>query len=436
MKVLLVNPPFFRMLGREQNYPHLGLAYLGSYLERLGHEVRIRNLEMPLNGQLDYIGYSGLMDAHQLYLDALQNGDNPIWKEVDGAIEAIWPDVVGITARSVQVHSALRVAERVKRYSPKLRVVIGGIHATARPQDFVSPFVDDIIQGEGEESIERFLRGKNAITVKVADLDEYPIPNRNLFMEQYGLEGLGHMVSSRGCPFQCIFCAQSVMWGRQVRFRSPDNIMREMRILYRKYGVKDFTFWDDSFTIKKDRTHELCHQLSDYHWRQDWKWRCDTRLDLLDSPLVANMVYSGCHRMSVGVESGSPRVLEFMRKGETVDQMRKQAKLLDYAKRIDPDFKWRVYVIVGFPTETKEEIQQTWDLAKELGPDRICLSVFTFYPGTPIYEEGLKQGWITENHRWEEHSHQRHTDMPIIDEFAKWVDKYNEERGGWLGWKS
>lgn len=431
MKVLLINPPFMRLLGREANYPHLGLASLGSYLEMLGHEVRIRNLEMPLNGQLDYIGYSGLMDAHQLYLDALNNGDNPIWKEVDGAIEAIWPDVVGITARSVQVRSALRVAERVKRYHHKIRVVIGGIHATARPQDFVSPFVDDIVQGEGEESIARFLRGMNEIP-KSVELDLYPLPNRDLFMERYGLEGLGHIVTTRGCPFQCIFCAQSVLWGKRVQFRSPGNIIREMKMLNKRYGVRDFTFWDDSFTIKKDRIHDLCYQLKE----KGWEWRCDTRLDLLDSRLIANMVLSGCHRMSVGVESGSPRVLEFMQKGETVDQMRRQAKLLGYAKSIDPEFKWRIYVIVGFPTETEEEIQMTWDLAKELGPDRICLSVFTFYPGTPIYEEGLKEGWITEDHRWEEHSHQRHTDMPIIDEFAQWVDKYNEERGGWEGWKS
>lgn len=434
MKILLINPPFFRLLGREANYPHLGLAYLGSYLEQLGHEVRIRNLEMPSDGQFGYIGYSGLMDAHQLYLDALQNDDNPIWKEVDGAIQAIWPDVVGITAKSVQVHSALKVAERVKRFNHRIRVVVGGIHATARPQDFISPFVDDVVQGEGEESIERFLRGKNTITTRIADLDEYPIPNRDLFMEQYGLEGLGHMVTTRGCPFQCIFCAQGVMWGGKVRFRSPDNIVREMKSLNKKYGVKDFTFWDDSFTVKKDRVHKLCYQLM-RDWKQGLKWRCDTRLDLLDRPLVSNMAYSGCHRMSVGVESGSPRVLDFMRKGETVDQMRRQAKLLEYAKHINPEFKWRIYVIVGFPTETEEEIQMTWDLAKELGPDRICLSVFTFYPGTPIYEEGLKQGWITEDHHWEEFSHQRHV-SPIIDEFAQWVDGYNKERGGWEGWKT
>ena len=434
MKILLINPPFFRFLNREANYPCLGLEALGTWLEELGHKVRIRNLEMPLYGQSEYIGYGGLMDAHQLYLDALRD-DHPIWQEVDGAIEALWPDVVGITARSVQVQSALKVAERAKKYHKSIRTVIGGIHATARPQDFFLPFVDDVIQGEGELRIDKFLFGKDDKSPKILDFDDYPIPNRSLFMERYDKEGLGHMTTTRGCPFKCIFCAQSVLWGNRVRFRSVDTILKAMKMLNKKYNVIDFTFWDDSFTVKKERVHELCYKLADYHWKKDWRWRCDTRLDLLDSQLVANMVYSGCHRMSVGVESGSDRVLEFMRKGETVDQMRRQAKLLDYAKRVNSSFKWRIYVIVGFPTETEDEIRRTWNLAKELEPDRVCLSVFTFYPGTPIYEEGLEQGWITEDHKWEEFSHQRHTDMPIIDEFAKWVDEYNEERGGWGGWK-
>lgn len=430
MKVLLINPPFFRLLGREANYPPLGLAYLGTYLKQLGHNVVIRNLEMPPDGQLDYIGYAGI--NHQRYLQAL-NSDHPAWQEIPKLIAEVQPAVVGITSRSVQVPSALRVAELVKGYDERVRVVVGGIHATARPQDFDVPYIDDVVQGEGEWQCHRLVYGSNNKPLPIKPLNKLPIPDRSLFMEEYGLEGLGHMMTTRGCPFQCSFCAQSVMFGHRVRYRSPHNILKEMKYLSADYRVRDFTFWDDSFTVKHQRVLDLCDLLVDKYWVDGWKWRCDTRMDLLNAPLVQRMLYSGCHRMSLGVESGSPRILTMVKKGETLREMRHKAKLLRDARRAYPNFKWRIYLMTGFPTETSSEVQMTWNLAKELQPDRICLSNFVYYPGTAIYEEGLEKGWI-DGYKWEEHSHQTFTG--IAREFAEWVDSYNEERGGWEDWRS
>lgn len=433
MKVLLINPPFFRFMGREANYPPIGLMYLGTYLKRLGNDVVIRNLEMPLNGQLNYIGYAGLTDAHQSYLKALEDDTHPVWGEVQEAVGEVGPAVVGITSRSVQAPGALKVAELIKACDDRIRVVVGGIHATARPQDFDSPFVDDVIQGEGEWQCHEMIHGSKGYPLPVRALDELPIPDRSLFMEEYSLEGLGHMVTTRGCPFQCSFCAQSVMWGHRVRYRSPSNILKEMAYLNREYGVADFTFWDDSFTVKHQRVEDLCDLLVDKRWRDGWKWRCDTRMDLLTLGLVQRMLYSGCHRMSLGVESGSPRVLKMVKKGESIEEIREKAKLLRDARRAYSNFKWRIYLMTGFPTETEEEVQMTWELAKELDADRVCLSNFVYYPGTVIYEEGLQKGWI-DGYRWEEHSHQTFTG--IAKEFAQWVDNYNAERGGWSDWKS
>ena len=250
MKVLLINPPFFRYMGRESSYPHLGLAYLGTYLKHLGHNVVIRNLEVPLSGQLNYIGYAGLADAHQLYLQALKDDTHLVWQEIPGLIAEVQPAVVGITSRSVQVPSALKVAQLVKECEERIRVVVGGIHATARPQDFDSPFVDDVIQGEGEWQCHRLVYGPRNKVLPERKLNSLPIPDRSLFMEKYSLEGLGHMVTTRGCPFQCSFCAQSVMWGSRVRYRSPHNILKEMQYLNAEYEVSDFTFWDDPFTVR------------------------------------------------------------------------------------------------------------------------------------------------------------------------------------------
>lgn len=421
MKILLFNPPFMRFLQREQDYPHIGLAYLGTFLEQLGHEVVIRNLEVALNDSAGYIGYHGLMDAHQLYLDGLQNDQYPIWGDVGDAIYKVQPDLVGVTARTVQVPSALKVAEIVKRYGD-IPVAVGGIHATARPQDFDSPYIDEVVQGEGENSNWSILPQSR---LRLVDMDDYPIPNRDLFMEEYGLEGLGHMVTTRGCPFSCTFCGQQVLWGKKVRFRSVDNILEEMVMLDDKYGVKSFRFWDDSFTLKKNRIIELCQRMPD----RGWMWHCDTRLDLLSELMLHSMMGAGCNRISLGVESGSPRVLEMTKKGETVEQLRLQSEMLESVGSEYDDFQWRIYVMAGFPTETDEEIQMTWDLAKELEPDRICLSTFTFYPGTEMYDEGLKKGWVDSDRNWAAYSHQV-TDRPIIRKFAEWVDEYNAERGG------
>jgi anaerobic magnesium-protoporphyrin IX monomethyl ester cyclase len=425
LKVLLINPPFQRFMGLEQNYPHLGLAYLGTYLEQVGHDVVIRNFEMPLNGNLSYVGYSGRMDAHQLYLDALENDNHAVWQEVRDTIELVSPEVVGVTARTVQVPSALKIAKIAKEYG--VQVAIGGIHATARPQDFDSPYVDEVVQGEGESSAWSILPERMQLTD--IDVDYCPIPNRDLFMEQYNLEGLGHMITTRGCPFSCTFCSQQVLWGKKVRFRSVENILDEMVMLDDKYGVKLFRFWDDSFTLRKDRIVSLCQAILTDHSDRWWTWHCDTRLDLLNEFMLHNMMSAGCIRMSLGVESGSPRVLDMVKKGEAVEQLKEKAQLLRRVGSEYDDFQWRIYVMAGFPTETDEEIQMTWDLTKELNPDRICLSTFTFYPGTEIYEEGLVQGWVEPNRNWAKYSHQV-SDRPIIRKFAEWVDGYNAERGG------
>jgi len=432
MKALLIQPPFHRFMGLEQNYPHLGLAYLGTYLKQLGYDVAIRNLEVPIGESLGYVGYGGRADAHQLYLQALQNDAHPVWQEIPGLLAEVQPDVVGITAKSVQSPSALKVAEVVKGYEERIRVVMGGPHATARPQDFSSSFVDDVICGEGEWQCHRLMNGASGELLPVEPLNKLPIPDRSLFMEDYSLEGLGHMVSTRGCPFQCAFCAQSVTFGRQVRYRSPTNIFREMQYLNTDCGVKDFTFWDDSFTIRHQRVLDLCDLLVVKHWADNWTWQCDTRMDLLNIILVQRMLYAGCRRMSLGVESGSPRILSMVRKGESVEEIKEKAKLLRDARRAYPNFKWRIYLMTGFPTETPDEVRMSWDLAEELQPDRICLSNFVYYPETAIYKEGIEKGWI-DGYRWEEHSHQTFTGL--AREFAGWVDEYNESRGGWAGWK-
>ncbi len=426
-KVLLINPPFHRFMGLEQDYPHLGLASLGTYLKLLGHDVVIRNLEVPLWEKLGYVGYGGRADAHQQYLQALRDNTHPVWREVPELLANVQPDVVGITAKSVQAPSALKIAELVKGYDKRIRVVMGGMHATARPQDFDSPFVDDVIQGEGEWQCNIFLGG-GGYEPPPTLLDVLPIPDRGLFMEDYGLEGLGHMMSTRGCPFQCAFCAQSVMFGHKVRFRSPANILEEMQYLNSDYGVSSFTFWDDSFTVKCQRVLGLCDLLAE----KNWTWRCDTRMDLLDAGLLRAMIGAGCYRMSLGVESGSSRILAMIRKGETIGEIKQKAKLLRAAQRDFPDFQWRIYLMTGFPTETPDEVDMSWDLARELQPDRVCLSNFVYYPGTAIYKEGLEKGWIN-GYRWEEYSHQTFTGR--AREFAGWVDKYNEDRGGWEGWK-
>jgi anaerobic magnesium-protoporphyrin IX monomethyl ester cyclase len=199
---------------------------------------------------------------------------------------------------------------------------------------------------------------------------------------------MGVLMASRGCPFNCSYCCH--LWGRKVRFRSVDNIIEEIKLVRSRYGTTQFEFKDDSFTVARKRTIQLCERI--VAERLDINWGCSTRVNLLDEELVEKMKAGGCNAVKLGIETGSERILKETDKGVTFEQMRKAALLLNKHSLF-----WSGYFMMGLPTETEEDIRRTYDFMKELNPYYAGLGVYNPFPKTKLFEQGVRMGLLHED---------------------------------------
>jgi radical SAM superfamily enzyme YgiQ (UPF0313 family) len=224
----------------------------------------------------------------------------------------------------------------------------------------------------------------------IEDLDSIPFPAHHLMpLESLKRDGkiLFPLISSRGCVFWCDFCSTVRMFGRGYRWRSPKNVVDEMQLIHDKYGVKQVTFYDDAFTVDRNRVIQICDEL---HARKlDMMWDCGTRVDMVDRELLTTMRSAGCFAVWLGVESGSEAILGAMNKSIKLDQTRKA-----YKTAHEVGLMTIANVVLGFPGETAKTAKETIRFVKELNPDDVGFYVATPYPGTPMYEEVKKNGWL------------------------------------------
>lgn len=424
MKILLINPPYRRLMGTGSAYFPLGLGYLAGVLEKEGHNVKIYNGEVPRNKKEYESNHKGgdfkhIMSSHAEYLKNLKDKDFFVWKEFKKSLNDFNPDLVGITARTPMLSSALEINRLVKEWNKDCLTVWGGAHPTVLPDEIIAmPGVDFLVYGEGELSLADLaktieekkdfskVRGiyyktadgkivKNPAREYISDLDKLPFPARDAVFEEdlYTAGARSDLMASRGCPFMCTYCSAQSIWGRKIRYRPIPDVIKEIKVLRDKYGCEIIRFVDDSITVVRPWIEELCHALIKENL--DVKWGCLTRVNLLDEPLLKLMVKAGCYRIDVGVESGSPRILEMMKKSITLDDVLRAAKLLD-KYGID----WTAFFLTGFPYETKEDLEATAKFMKKINPYRVVLSSFTPYPGTEEYERAKQMGVLPKNIDW------------------------------------
>ncbi len=198
---------------------------------------------------------------------------------------------------------------------------------------------------------------------------------------------MGLVMSSRGCPYSCTFCATN---RNQVSFRSPDHIISEIRFVKEHYKTTQFTFKDDSFTVNRKRIFELCKKLIDE--KLPIKWECNTRVNLLDEQMLRIMKKAGCNFIKVGIESGSERILSDMNKGITHDQIRIAAKLF---RKVG--IHWTGYFMIGVPDETEWDIRRAIDFLYEIEPDFAVIGIYDLFPGTVMWEDGILRGIVNPN---------------------------------------
>lgn len=400
-RILLIKPPWNALQRIKYEEIHLGLCYIASILRKANDECLVFDGDFGY-GDRTYDLKVAVAD-YDHYLQSLRF-DNPIWNKTRLILDQFRPDIVGISATTGSYGSAMKVAKIVKEHDSEIPVVMGGPHPTLLPEDTVKePYFDIVVRGEGEYTMlevveclekEKSLHEVKGITFKdkgeiyhnpsrplIENLDSLPFPARDLIYEKekYPHQAFGYILTSRGCPYECIFCSSPKIWGRKVRFRSPEKVVAEIEEVVRDFKTRTFRINDDTFTVNKKRVLEICDLLIEKNL--GITWQCDTRVNLLTRDLCKRMKEAGCVQFNLGVESGNPEVLSFTKKGITLDQARNAIKMTK-----DAGILALAYFMIGFPDETCEQIQDTIAFMEEVKPDFSVFSIVTPYPGTELFD--------------------------------------------------
>jgi radical SAM superfamily enzyme YgiQ (UPF0313 family) len=384
--------------------PPLGLLSIGAVLEREGIPVEI-------------------VPANVLGLD---------WDDIERKIRTDQPDIVGVTITTENRFQAFRLVRLAKKAHPGALTVLGGPHASMAAEDCLEhiPELDLVVRGEGEETMLEICRRweaeadlrtfddvrgivlrKNGRVVAnparppIADLDALPFPAYHLVpFEKYNFtfEVPGHgflpaanVMTSRGCPFNCSFCATPVNWGRHVRMRSPENVIREIELLKVRYGIQVIFFFDDTFNASPKRADAVCELM--IARGLDVFFKCDVRIDLMSRSLLDKMKKAGLFHLSYGLEAGSDRVRE--------DIVGKQIDMVDFHNLttwcLESGVIANVFFIFSHPTETWEEAQITIKVIEQYrGRIEGSVAILHIYPGTPLEKRARETGVLPPGFTW------------------------------------
>ena len=408
MRVLLLSPDLDRAVQRADQRDKLGLLYLASALEQENIQVRV-------------------LDRH-----LEQTGDS----ELREVLLAYRPAAVGVSIVTETVPDAITCAKLVKESLGDIPVVAGGPHPTLAAEDLLAHVkeFDYCVMGEGErafpELLETLGRGGDVSAVDglayrrpdgevvrtaprelIPELDDVPFPARDhsakystrdkglyYFQDRYPGRGPVKMstcliVSSRGCPFKCSFCASSVLWRSRWRARSPGNVIAELEQLKRDYGVDMVEISDDAFTLDKARAERICDLMVTR--KLDIRWNTHIRVDQVTYDLLKLMRKAGCYYVSYGVESGSQRILdEIVDKKLTVERVVEATRWLD-----ELGYLRHANFMISHPTETREDARKTLELMDRLG-GKNNLGITVIYPGTRVEKLARERGLLPADSTW------------------------------------
>lgn len=385
MKVLLI-VPFTKTVYGYPGVPRLGLAYLSGSLENKGVDHEILDLN--------------------LYSD---------WKKVLN----LWVRkycIFGITSTTYEFDNAQKVAKYIKKKNPHSTIILGGPHTSLMGKEILEKTleIDYCCRGEGEKSFPKLVKfiqaghkkeiekidnlcfRKNG-SVKCNDLtliqnvDHLPFPYYEKFeLCKYKMfPSTVCVLTSRGCPFGCIFCSVGLIMGKSFRARSPKNVLDEMETLIKKYGSTDFMISDDNFTLDIKRAKEICKGIIKRGFNIRWYLSNGVRADRLDDELVNLMRKSGCREIALGIENINNKILKRLKKGETIEDIKKAISLIQKYK-----IPIKGFFLIGAPGETENNARDNLEFAidENLGVARFGMLVP--YPGTELWN------WIEKNHYW------------------------------------
>ncbi len=351
-----------------------GLFALGAQTLRAGHEVKVLNLS----------SYP--------------------WSRVREIVSALDADVYGMSCWTANRRGVLMLAEEIKRIVPKSKVIVGGPHATPLYKEILEHCraIDSVCIGESDVTfLELVNRASNGLPMSnvagsawrladgsiglgpkrknIDDLDQLACPQR--YFPTHIL------MTSRGCPWSCTFCGAETSWGRGFRSNSIDYVLDAIERALAHVPVKMIQIKDDTFTTNKKRVIELCRAIRAR--KLSFFWSCDTRVDLLSRELLTEMRLAGCQRLSLGVESGSQRILDLIQKKISTDEILASTEL---AKEVG--IKVRYYMMLGNRGDDQESFKETLDFLQRAKPHEYVFSCLSIYPGTQDFHDAEAGGWL------------------------------------------
>jgi len=467
MKVVLIRPPFYALFGvttpKMKTYP-LNLLYLATYVRKMGDYqaalVDGENVFLPELAPPDSMGQDPEMIMNHRVPEmvrVLEDPDHELWIEIERQVLAQQPDLVGITCNSGNMDTARLLVTRLKRHG--LTVILGGSHPSALPeQSILYTSADMAAIGEGEQTLVQVmdaLSGKGSLSEVtslawknsrgvvvnpraplIESVDDVPVPDRSFINRA---DYFGEVIlTGRGCPFDCAYCASRALWGRKVRLRSVSSIIEELYILREQAESVDcpgrwvVKIIDDTFTVNRNRTMILLDEIVSRRLNC-FEFTGGVRADTLDKPLVEKLREANFRRVTIGVESGSPRILKMIRKQETNEDVRRALKLLR-----DANIHSHAFFMIGLPGETLEDVELSKQLILETLPDHVEINMVVPYPGTDLFaklvpEDPLK---IDRWHRWFHQGMATHSERLGYDldrayrDFLAFAADYHASRAG------
>jgi len=378
----------------ENPLPPLSLSYLAGTLEREGIEVQI----------LDFL-------VARYRPDKLRQ-----------KLEEYRPELVGVTCVTLNYPIAARMLKVCKAFDPSIVTVIGGPHATFALEETLlqAPWIDVIVIGEGERTLVElakavdggsairqvagiaFADGSTVVKTEtrplIDDLDQLPLPARHLLpLARYRALGVPcTVITSRGCPYGCIFCSGHRMFGRKVRFHSPGPVVDEIEMLHRDFGFSNINIVDDTFMVNHDHARQVCEEMLKRNLRVSWN--AFARVDNVTENLVGLMKEAGCELVLFGIESGDDGILKTIKKGITLEEARRGVRMAT-----DAGLKVFNSFIFGLPGESPDTARKSMAFAQELDHEygaKYAFHVLAPLPGTELYVRAGDYGLRILSRNW------------------------------------
>jgi len=410
MRTLLINPPY--PLSEIPTIP-MGLAYIAAVLERAGKEVQILDLLVSRYSR----------------------------EKIRDKIADYQPDIIGISAVTMNYPIATSILQYCKMVNKNITTVIGGPHVTFCPVETLNeaPWIDIVVRGEGEQTMLDIASRKKLDDIDgiafrsdgikltserrfIQNLDELPLPARHLFpLAKYqALHGHCSLITGRGCPFHCIFCAGPRMGGRKPRFRNPKLVVDEMEQVL-AYGFKEINVQDDLLTVNHRHLRTICDEIITRGLK--FNWSAFSRVDTVNPEILRKMKDAGCTWISYGVESGNQQILDKVEKKITLEKIRYGVKLAKEAGiNVLSSF------ILGLPGETRETLEETVNFAEEL-ETLYGFHVLAPCPGTKVREKAKEYGIEILTDDWSKYDANRAVTRTVDigpEEISEVLRQYNE----------